>query len=147
MTIEQITQFILDNFPGSQVLEHEGDYFYYADKSLVGSSTVKPFATLVTKDNEYDNASKLDREGVFRFNLGLNKPDFDSLISVQAPSRDFGSYLQTDIDFTTQDQIIPHPIYGTVNRISVLNPSEEMINKLKPYIEKGYTNQLKQIQS
>ena len=148
MTIEQLTKYILETFPGSDFVTFQGDVFYYADKSLVGSKTIQPFATIVTKDSDYDKASNLDRdEDTYRFNLGLNKSDFDSLIAVQPPSKEFGAYLQTDIDFTVEDQIIPHPIYGTANWISVINPSKLTIDKLKQYMKKGFNNQLAQMKA
>ena len=52
-----------------------GDTFFIYDpeRNLEGSRRF-PFATIVTKDYaEFDNASDLDRPGVFRLNIGVSK--------------------------------------------------------------------------
>ena len=45
-----------------------------------------PFATIVTKDyGDFDNASSLNREGVFRLNLGLSRERYQIDDLVEAP--------------------------------------------------------------
>jgi len=77
-----------------------GDTFFIYDpqRNLEGTGRF-PFATIVTKDyGDFDNASKLDRPGVFRLNIGISRKSFDSLfpdevdhdftaLNVYAPSR------------------------------------------------------------
>lgn len=84
MTVETITQFILKEFPGSHSIKHKGDMFYYAKKE-VADKGVFPFATIVTKDNDFDNVSHLDRHGVFRLNINVSEEIFDKHVSVPKP--------------------------------------------------------------
>jgi uncharacterized protein DUF6194 len=87
-----------------------------------------PFATIVTKDyGDFDNLSNLNREGVFRLNIGVSKKTFESLF----PAR-------VDHDFTTLDVLMPHPVYGPNHWVCVLNPSNETFRSLRPLLEEAY---------
>jgi hypothetical protein len=72
-----------------------------------------PFATLSASDNEYDRFSNLDREGVFRLNIGVSKNTFHSLFGSAPIDR-------SDYDFTVLDKIMPHPEYAAQQFICVL---------------------------
>lgn len=43
-----------------------------------------------------------------------------------------------DCDFTELNKIMPHPVYAWMGLVSVLNPSEETIDKMKPLIQEAY---------
>jgi Family of unknown function (DUF6194) len=92
-----ITQYIIDTFANVETDTAFGYtfFFYGADHKL-------PFATLIGADNDYDRVSNLDRPGVFRLNIGVSKPTFQSLIG--ASRVDVSGY-----DFTALDTIMPHP--------------------------------------
>ncbi|NYI88878.1 hypothetical protein HNR02_002201 [Amycolatopsis endophytica] len=70
-----------------------------------------PWATLVTHDDPYDSASRLDRDGVFRLNIGLPRDRFAELVE---PGREY--------DVTALDVLLPHPVYGGQHWVCVLNP-------------------------
>jgi hypothetical protein len=55
-----------------------GDTFFIYDPDRNLDDTRRfPFATIVTKDyGDFDNASRLDRPGVFRLNIGVSKETF-----------------------------------------------------------------------
>jgi hypothetical protein len=74
MEINAIQQFITATFKGSHFAEAEGNVFF-----MYGADNKFPFATIVTKDNEFDHVSNLDREGVFRLNIGISKQTFQSI--------------------------------------------------------------------
>ena len=85
--------------------------------------------TLVSSDL-YDQFSNLNRPSVFRLNIGIGKQTFRSLFGEPSlPSgRDsaaISSKNSSDYDFTALDQIMPHPVYGRMLWVCVLNPSEE----------------------
>lgn len=64
-----------------------GDTFFIfdPDRKLTGAQQF-PFATLVTKDyDEFDNASNLNRPGVFRLNIGVGTDVYESLFGPVAP--------------------------------------------------------------
>lgn len=139
---------IIDYISGlwAYVMEHEWEYFCYASKDIAdrASSWIFPFATIVTKDNEYDNLSNLNRPDMFRINININKEIFDQLITVKKTTSWLGAYQNSGIDFTAVNTIFPHPIYGSMNWISIINPSSKIFLTLQTYLSEWYNNQKKQ---
>jgi Family of unknown function (DUF6194) len=138
--IEGITGYITSALPGVDVqVAREGDgspdiargdsfFFFDPDRKLEGARKF-PFATIVIKDyGDFDNASNLDRPGVFRLNLGISKQTFESLFADDA----------VPLDFTQLDVLLPHPIYGKNHWVCVLNPSEATFDSLKPLIAEAH---------
>jgi hypothetical protein len=134
-----ITRFVTTAFAGvdAEVGSEEagspevawGDTFFIYDprRTLEGSKRF-PFATIVTKDyGDFDNASKLDRPSVFRLNIGVSKETCGSLFDAGA-----------EHDYTTLDQLMPHPVYGRNHWVCVLNPSEATFETLKPLLQEAY---------
>src|SRR3954451_6490031 len=114
-----ITQFVTETFSNVETAENFGYmFFFYASERKL------PFATIATSDNEYDRVSQLDRPGVFRLNIGITKPTFQSLFGSGAPD-------VTNYDFTVVDTIMPHPDYASQNYVCVLNPSAPTFEKVK----------------
>lgn len=106
-----------------------GDSFFIYDpqRNLEGPRRF-PFATIVTKDyGDFDNASKLDREGVFRLNIGVTRETFERLFRGVE-----------EHDFTALDRVMPHPVYAVNHWICVLNPSEDTFASLKPLLDEAY---------
>lgn len=124
MTEDDITQHIIDSLGGGhfEVADDNTFFFHGADNKF-------PFATIVTKDSDFDSASKLDRPGVFRLNLGVGKETFRALFGEQQQGQG-----QADIDFTALDRLMPHPIYGKMCWVSVINPSAKTFEAVKPLI-------------
>lgn len=105
-----------------------GDTFFIYDpnRNLEGPRRF-PFATIVTKDyGDFDNASNLNRDGVFRLNIGVSKETFEVL------------FREGHYDFATLDQLMPHPVYGKNHFVSVLNPSDATFEKVKPLLAEAY---------
>lgn len=119
MTEDAITQHIIDMLAGGhfQIADDNTFFFHDADNRF-------PFATIVTKDDEFDGASKLDRPGVFRLNIGVGKESFRAL---------FGEELAA-IDHSALDTLMPHPVYAKMYWISVINPSAKTFETVKPLI-------------
>lgn len=111
-----------------------GDTFFICDPrhELEGPRRF-PFATIVTKDyGEFDNASNLDREGVFRLNIGVSKETFEGLFKPDAAH-----------DFTALDVLMPHPVYAQNHFVCVLNPSDETFAALRSLLDEAYSIGLK----
>lgn len=133
MDEETINQYIIDNFVGISTYSTadtiaSGDTFYFYDPERKF-----PFATLVTSDI-YDSASNLSRPGIYRLNVGVGKETFRKLFGPgQAPAEDSG------YDFAVLDKIIPHPVYGRMYWVSVLNPSEATLSEqVRPLLDEAY---------
>jgi len=128
MDASAVDQYIKDNLPGVDVVEANGDHFFFYDP---GRDLPKdhrfPFATLVTGDR-YDQFSNLNREGVYRLNVGVGKETFRSLFPDAA----------TTHDFTALDRLMPHPVYGNMYWLCVLNPSDATFEKVKPLLAEAH---------
>lgn len=135
-----ITQYI-ESLPGVDVQVASADdgspeiawgdsfFFYDPERRLQGAARF-PFATIVTKDyGDFDNASNLDREGVFRLNIGLGRETYDSVFPPGT----------TTEDFSRLDVVMPHPVYGKNHWVCVLNPSPKTFESVKPLIAEAHS--------
>jgi hypothetical protein len=119
---EAITRYIVETFDGVDwVTVGDGTFF------SCNSEHWPNFATLTTSD-EFDQASDLDRPGVFRLNIGLLRPSFDRLVGDQpAP------------DFTALDTVMPHPVYAAQRWVSIINPSTATWEAtIKPLLDEAH---------
>ncbi len=121
-----ITDYIINTFAGVETATNLGYTFFF-----YGSDRMLPFATIATADNEGDRVSNLDRPGVFRLNIGVSKPTFQSLFGT-------GKVDVSTYDFTALDTIMPHPDYAPQSWICVLNPSDTTFHKLRPLLSEAY---------
>lgn len=144
-----IIQYISKTFAGVDVLRPEagegpeiaqGDTFfiYDPDRDLEDNRRF-PFATIVTKDyGDFDDASNLNRPGVFRLNIGISRDAYRSLFGTQPSSPGEGGVVDTGHDFTALDQLMPHPVYAPQSWVCVLNPGDETFQKLQPLLAEAY---------
>jgi len=99
-----------------------------------------PFATLMTNDDN-DNASALNRPRIFRLNIGISKPTFRTLFgaSSPAPDADNADANADAYDFTALDRLLPHPVYGRMFWVCVLNPSATTFaTAVQPLLAEAY---------
>jgi Family of unknown function (DUF6194) len=142
----EISRYITDTFAGVDVVVASGDsfFFYNPDISLPPDHRF-PFVTLVTSD-VYDQFSNLNRPSVFRLNIGIGKQTFRSLFGL--PERPFGSDSESmtkssnnysDYDFTALDELMPHPVYGRMYWLCVINPRDKTFEtKVRPLLIEAY---------
>jgi hypothetical protein len=123
MDATAIRQYIEQTFAGVEVTEAYGCAFFF-----YGADHMFPFATIATTD-ENDQASNLSRPDVFRVNVGVSKQTFASL---------FGDADTDSHDFTAMDRIMPHPVYGNMYWICVLNPSDATFQKVQALLTEAY---------
>jgi hypothetical protein len=126
-----IREYITRTFAGVDVVEAMGASFFSH-----GPDHKFPFATLVTSD-EHDQASNLSRPSVFRLNVGVSKQTFQSLFGFGSARSDEGG-PEGDYDFTALDCIMPHPVYGKMYWVCVLNPSEETFKAVQELLVEAY---------
>jgi hypothetical protein len=119
MTEDAITQHIIDLLAGGhfQIADDNTFFFHDGDNKF-------PFATIVTKDNDFDSASQLNRSGVFRLNIGVGKESFRALFGEESAA----------IDYAALDTLMPHPVYAKMYWVSVINPSAKTFETVKPLI-------------
>lgn len=122
--LDTVTRYLLEAFPGVQTDTTTPDTFFFH-----GDDHRLPFATLISRDTDFDHASRLDRPGVFRLNLGIGKASFLALF--EGPAREVG-------DLAALDRLMPHPAYGKMYWICVLNPSPGTFERLKPLIAEAH---------
>lgn len=134
---EQILVYCLDNLDGTVLVESWGEngIFYNPNGTLKRGVYV---LTVKEKDGENDKASRLDREGIFRVNLGVRKNTFLKMFGTVPKRPPKGGAADMPYDFTETDKILPHPVYAWMSWICALNPSEETFEKLKPLIREAY---------
>jgi hypothetical protein len=137
MTEHEVIQAITDFLPNLDILATAGDYYlYYDPKDGKGLDRRFPFATLVTSD-QHDTFSNLAREGVYRLNVGVSKATFQALFPPNEAAPVEGA-ATTGHDFTALDTIFPHPVYGSMYWLSVLNPSETTFERVKEFLREAY---------
>jgi hypothetical protein len=131
-----ITQHIVNTFDGVETVTMPGATFFF-----YGSDHMLPFATLVTND-DFDKASDLNRPGVFRLNIGIGKQAFLSLFGSKPPrpgASGTPDYPAGAYDFTALDRLMPHPDYGHLSWVCILNPSDTTFQEaVQPLLTEAY---------
>jgi hypothetical protein len=105
--------------------ENFGYLFFF-----VGDDHMLPFVTIANSDNDYDKVSNLDREGVFRVNVGVSRETFDSLI---------GEYDSEAVDYSALNVFLPHPDYAKQNWVCILSPVGDHVERLKELILEAHS--------
>lgn len=92
-----------------------GDIFFIYDPDRTTPPERQfPYATIVISDYRgFDEASNLNRPGIFRVNVWVSRETFE---------RETATNDESAIDYTTLDEVMPHPVYGAQGWLSVLNP-------------------------
>jgi Family of unknown function (DUF6194) len=131
MNEASVIEYITGAFDGVDLVTSDGNSFFSYDPGhdLPADQGFLPFATLVTNDLS-DQASDLERQGVYRLNIGLRKKTFQSLFGAQSPD--------ISPNFTVLDQLMPHPVYGQMFWVCVLNPSDATFETVKPLLAEAY---------
>ena len=80
-------------------------------------------ATLKSRDGENDRASALDRPGIFRLNIGVPPARFEAEFGPR-PVRPAKGQASPGPDYAQLDRLLPHPVYGWMGWVCILNPSE-----------------------
>lgn len=134
---DEILSYCLKNFKGTVLTESWGErgIFYNPDYTLKRGIYV---LTVKEKDGKNDKASDLNRENTFRVNLGIRKKTFVELFSFIPKRPQAGGVVEMEYNFKEYNEIIPHPVYAWMGWISILNPSKEAFEKLKPLIQEAY---------
>jgi hypothetical protein len=137
LDVKDIDSWVLTTFDGlaPQSSWGERSYFYNpGGRSARGTY----FLTIKEKDGANDRSSNMDRPGIWRLNFGLPRLDFIRLFGTLPTRPGKGQAIHGPWDFTALDLLTPHPVYGWMGWVSILNPSPESFDGLKPLIEAAY---------
>lgn len=124
MSLQVIEQHIAEKLPNIAQVDNFGYRFF-----LYGTDNKLPFVTIGLSDNEYDNRSNLDRDGIFRVNIGVSKDTFKNLFPQG----------RTEWDYTALNQFMPHPDYAAQYFICVLNPEGNTLSETLKFIDEAYS--------
>jgi len=105
--------------------ENFGYIFFF-----VGDDHRLAFVTIGHSDNEFDSVSNLNREGVFRVNIGVSRETFKSLL---------GDDDSENVDYAVLDVFLPHPHYAKQHFVCILNPSQENVEITKKLIVEAHS--------
>jgi hypothetical protein len=140
MTMEQILDAVR-SFEGILVLAPDeasgapeiawGDFFFYYSPDGQAPQNTQPFGTIVTKDYPDDTESRLDAEGRYRVNIHVGRRAFRELTG-----EDTHDFARTD--FATADAVMPHPVYGSLGWVSVVNPGVKTMTIVLRLLEEAY---------
>jgi len=119
---DAITSFIVETYPDTVVAHAMGGTFFACNEQGWPN-----FATIATGD-EFDDASDLARDGVFRLNIGVTGATFRRLLGDV-----------TEPDYTALDTPLPHPLYAQQHWVSILNPSADSYETIvKPLLSEAH---------
>ncbi len=116
-----------------------GDTFYYT-LNAAGQSPKMPFATVVIKDYpDFDEASKLNRGGLFRLNVDLGKSRFNELFDYLPAEHQIH---HERYDYTALNVLFPHPTYANYGWASIINPSGDAEVQVKAMLVAAHARAL-----
>ena len=117
-----ITRYITETYPDTIVAQAMGGTFFSCNEEGWPN-----FATIATTD-AFDDASDLERDGVFRLNIGVTGRTFDRHVDPTV-----------EPDHTALDRILPHPVYAAQHWLSILNPSAASFETIvKPLLDEAH---------
>lgn len=122
MSLQRIAQHIT-GLPNVTQLESFGYTFFF-----YGPEQILPFVTFAASDNEHDKISNLNRDGVFRVNIGIAKDSFSKLF----PGN------ESSWDYTALNRFMPHPDYAAQHFICILNPEGDRLTEAIAFINEAH---------
>ena len=137
MQPQEIFDYCLKNLEDTVFAKNWGEHgvFYNPNNTLKKGIYI---LTIKEKDGDNDKASNVNRDGVFRVNVGIRKDTFIKMFTNIPKRPAAGEIVNMDYDFTALDKIMPHPVYAWMSWVCVLTPSGETFERLKPLIYESY---------
>jgi len=132
MTAEAVLAEMDRLFPDASVIYAAGDSYFMAREGQK-----MPFATVVTSD-QHDAASNLNRQGVYRLNLGVKRDTYVALFGAMPKPDAAWGVIDTGHDYAALDALMPHPVYAPLGWICVLNPGAATFEGLRPLLREAY---------
>jgi hypothetical protein len=144
MNALEMSRYIPETFEGvDMVVNAENVFFFYNPDPTVPPDHMFPWATLMVNDVN-DPFSNLERPEIYRLNIGVSKATFQSLFGTEKQAASMKDTVQGEpvfsgYDYTALDQVMPHPVYGKMYWVCVLNPGEATFDKaVRPLLDEAY---------
>ena len=71
-------------------------------------------------------------------NVGVGKETYRELLGPPPKGPGAGGVVETGDDFTALDRVMPHPVYGHLSWVCVLNPSEGTCEGVKGLLAEAH---------
>jgi hypothetical protein len=147
MEKEKIIEQILNNYLDLKVDNNWGEKaIFYNPEDIFAKGAY--MLTFKENDGKNDSASFLNREGIYRLNLKISHKSFIDLFKYIPNRPKAGEVVDTKHDFTKINELMPHPVYGWMTWVCVLNPTNETVEMLfkEGLIEDAYQAAIKNIE-
>lgn len=137
MTSDDVMEIVGAAFGDVVEMERWGErsLFYNPDHQLPHGVY---FLTVKEHDGPNDMASQLDRPGVFRVSIGAGPAFYEAEFGPRPPRPAKGGIVDTEHDFTALDTLTPHPVYGWMGWVCVLNPTRATLERLESLIAEAH---------
>ena len=133
MTQDDVIEFVTSALEGTVVVvasEDNGDpevawgdtFFFYDPDGVTVPERRLDYAG-------FDEASNLNRTGVYRVNAWVGRDTFDQKTSSEDASA---------VDYAVLDKVIPHPVYGQQSWVSVLSPGRDTADTVKGLLAEAH---------
>ncbi len=107
-----------------------GDFFFYRAPDGQVPQNQQPYATIVTKDYPDDARSDLDPPGRWRVNVHVDRDMFAALVGDRTDLPDEA--------YAEADAFLPHPVYGSLGWVSVVNPGERTGERVRELVRRAH---------
>lgn len=87
--------------------------------------------TVKERDGANDSASHLNDDNKYRLNFKISKTTFIEIFKSVPKRPAAGEVIEGAYDFTALDILMPHPIYGWMTWVCILNPTHKTIELLE----------------
>lgn len=137
MQPNDILKYCFENLPDTVLVSSWGEsgIFYNPNNTLKRGIYV---LTVKEKDGDNDKSSDLNREGIYRVNIGVRKSTFTGMFGYVPARPSKGGTVDMPYGFTQTDKLLPHPVYAWMSWLCVLNPSAATFEQIKPLIKEAY---------
>lgn len=134
---DALANIISQRYPGILPQETWGElsFFYNPDAALPRGTY---FCTIKDKNGENDKASGLDRENTYRLNFGLPPKKYIELFGEKPKRPAKGCVIDGDWSFQKRNLLMPHPVYGWMGWVAILNPDQASLDGILPIMDLAY---------
>ena len=138
LTTEELIDYCKESMDDLNIINSWGEtaIFYNPGQRLKRGIYI---ATIKESDGKNDSSSHLNREGVYRLNIGVNKETFTRRFGPLPKRASAGEVVDMGYDFSTLDKFLPHPVYAWMGWICILNPSADKMNEIKACLLDAFT--------